>query len=89
MDYRSLLLMPSEKYAAYHPRTEQEVAEYEKASEIRTDYLEWCTEFGEDPELSESLEHYEEIQAEQGQAWWDGLDENDRERYEHNMNKDD
>jgi hypothetical protein len=83
------MLMSAKEFEAYHPRTEEEFGELQELAEKRQEFREWCKENEEDPETTESLEVYEEIQRECGQAWWDDLDDTDREGHEHNMLKDD
>ena len=90
MKNRKLIIMSDKEFEAYHPRTEQEIEEHQELVEFRQKFREWCKENEEDPETTESLERYEEIQSEWGtEAWWGNLDDDDREGHEHNMNKDD
>ena len=41
----------------------------------------------EDPENEDSREHYQIVQRENGQGFWDDLDEDEREGWEHNMTR--
>lgn len=66
--------------------------EYEKkllSEEQRADFLDYCKHNNLDPRDEDSIEEYKEILAETGDDWWDSLDEDDRDGWTDNMNKDD
>ena len=56
------------------------------------DYLGWCQDTDNDPDDPGSkevyLEHMQEVEAETGQKFWDGLSPEDREGYESMMTDD-
>lgn len=49
------------------------------------DYIDWCKDGEIDPSDPESMDSYEESQAEQGQQAWDSMTPEDREGYESMM----
>ena len=73
--------MSSDELATYQPRSQDEGEALVK----ERDFREWCQEHEEDPENEESRECYKEAT---GESFWDDLDPDDREGYEHNMTKD-
>lgn len=79
-------LMTEKDFKAFHPRSEDEFETYQKESEFR----DWCAEHEEDrdPLDPDSRARYEEIRAESGDAWWNGLDGDDRHGWADNMNRD-
>jgi hypothetical protein len=78
--------MSNEEFEGYSPQhTEEAVEAHQKEVEFR----EWCKEQEEDPQNENIHKDYLEMLQETGQAFWDGLDPNDKAGYEDNMNKDD
>ena len=73
--------MSSAELQAYQPRTQDECEALSKENEFR----EWCKEHEEEPENEEARECYREAT---GESFWDDLDDDDREGWEHNMTKD-
>jgi hypothetical protein len=72
-------------------RTEIEIQKGEAQiakAEARREFLDYCKENGLDPADEESMEEYKEVMAETGDAWWDSLDDDDRDGWTDNMNKD-
>lgn len=57
-------------------------------AEARREFLDYCKENGLDPADEESMEEYKEVMVETGDAWWDNLDDDDRDGWTDNMNKD-
>ncbi len=55
----------------------------------REEFLEFCKENELDPDDDDSMEMHKEVLAESGDAWWDGLDDDNRDGWTDNMNKDD
>lgn len=51
-------------------------------------FRDWCEENEEDPMDPDARSRYNEIQGELGDKGWSIMDRNDREGWEHNMNKD-
>jgi len=76
--------MSQAAFAAYSPKNELEMEEYQEEARFR----EWCKEHGEDPEAEESRESYEEEETNHGDAAWNDMDDDERQGWEHNMNKD-
>ena len=76
-------MSPSE-FQAFCPQNQDEAEAHEAESEFR----EWCVENEQDPQDDGARDNYKEQQAETGDAFWNGLDENDRAGWEDNMNKD-
>ena len=76
--------MGAAEFAAYRPRNEAEAEAHEKESR----YRDWCGERGLEPESDEAREGFAEEEAEQGDAAWDAMNDDDRIGYEDNMNKD-
>lgn len=62
--------------------------EKEARQRQREDFLEYCKDNELDPEEDGSMDEYKEVMAETGDAWWDNLDEDDRDGWTDNMNKD-
>jgi len=78
--------MSNEEFESYSPRpTEEAVEAHKREAEFR----EWCKEHEIDPQNEDEYKAYLDMLQETGQAFWDGLDEDDRAGYEDNMHKDD
>lgn len=67
--------------AAYQPKSQDEFEGLQKEK----DYRQWCQENGDDYEDDQMRECYREAT---GETFWEDLDEDDRDGWEHNMNKD-
>ena len=52
------------------------------------EYLEYCNDMEMNPEDEDSWEMWKEVQAELGDSAWGSMDEDDREGWNDNMNKD-
>lgn len=76
--------MSSTELEAYRPRSQDQC----DALAAEKDFREWCKENEEDPENEDSREHYQIVQRESGQGFWDDLDDDERAGWEHNMLKD-
>ena len=68
---------------AYRPRDEDD----HEALAKEKDFREWCNENEENYEDDDSRKNYHDFQRETGQGFWDDLDEDDREGWEHNIIK--
>lgn len=81
----SFLNMSDEELNSYSPKSEDD--EYDRDKEA--EYRDWCAgeDAGLDPMDPDSRHRYEEVCAEEGTAAWDGMDENDRDGWTDNMNK--
>jgi hypothetical protein len=75
--------MSSSELEAYQSRTQDEC----EALTAELDFRSWCKENDEHPENEDSREHYQIVQRESGQGFWDDLDEDEREGWEHNMTR--
>jgi len=75
--------MTDEELRSYSPKDEREECDYREERE----YREWCKSDGLDPLDEFSREMYNEMQAETGQEFWDGLDEDDRDGWNDNIIK--
>jgi hypothetical protein len=73
--------MSSAELETYQSRTQDECEELSKEKEFR----DWCKEHEEDFESEEARECYKEAT---GESFWDDLDDDEREGWEHNMTKD-
>jgi hypothetical protein len=71
-----------------HNDTEDEFYDRCAREEKEAEFIEWCQENEEDPSNPDARDRYEEIQAETGDAFWDGLSPEDREGYEAMMTAD-
>lgn len=69
---------------AYQPRDQDDHEAYIHEKDFR----QWCVENEENYEDEESRSNYQDVQRETGQGFWDDLDEDDREGWEHNITKD-
>ncbi len=76
--------LPPGDFKRFHPRNEDEALAYGEESMFR----DWCEENEEDPMDPDARSRYNEIQGELGDKGWSIMDRNDREGWEHNMNKD-
>jgi len=76
--------MTSEEFKAFQPRTEDEEYGHEK----ETDYREWCEEEECDPLDPDSRHVYKEYLEENGDGFWENLDEDELAGWEDNMHKD-
>jgi hypothetical protein len=75
--------MSSTELEAYQPRSQDEC----EALVAEKDFREWCKENDEDPENEDSRENYQIVQRESGQGFWEDLDDDEREGWEHNMTR--
>lgn len=73
--------MSEEAFQAYRPKSEDEDEDYREEAK----YRDWCEEMECDPMDSESRDEYK--QQQEGDSW-DDMDENDRDGWTDNMNKD-
>jgi len=82
MSSRKFQKMSDAELAAYNWQDEDEAEVITREKDFR----QWCRENDIDPDEDGSREHYKE--ATDPSAFWDNLDDDDREGWEHNMNKD-
>ncbi len=63
-----------------------------ESQNLDSDFFEWCRDTNNDPNDPGSrevyMEHMQEVEAETGQKFWDGLSPEDREGYESMMTDD-
>lgn len=76
--------MSQEAFETCSPKHEREMDDYREEARFR----EWCKANSMDPEAEESRECFLEADANQGNSAWEDMDDDEREGWEHNMNKD-
>ena len=77
----NFLKMSDAELASYTCQSQEEAEALSKEQDFR----EWCKENEIDPDEQGSREHYREAT---GESFWEDLDDDDRNGWEHNMNKD-
>ena len=83
MNRRKFTEMSAAEFAAYKPKSEEDSLAYEKEADFRV----LCAENDMDPTDSNVREHEEEIERENN-GFWDDMDDDEREGWTDNMNRD-